>query len=103
MGGGYPPFNGIGHYDTQTRKLDVYFPGPVHAVQEPVFTPSGKEEGEGYVLALVRNFKTMSSELHLVSTADYSKPVAVIHLPLRLRAGLHGDWIPGQDLDLDFN
>lgn len=103
MGGGYPPYNSLGHLDLETRKLDVYFPGSTHMCQEPVFIPTTDKEGEGYLLALVNNYRTMMSELHLVSTADFSKPAAVINLPMRLRAGLHGNWVDGQDLQLDFD
>ena len=31
---------------------------------------------------------------------DFEKAIAVAFLPIRLRAGLHGNWVHGQDLAL---
>ena len=95
LGGGYPLYNALCHLDLETRKADVYFPGRTHMVQEPVFIPrhGSTEEGDGYLLVLVNNYAAMSSELHLVDTKDFSKPQAVILLPVRLRHGLHGNWV----------
>ena len=88
--------------DYGDRKLQKYFPGKTHMVQEPVFIPrpGSSEEGEGWVMALVNNYATMSSELHIVDAKAFTKAQAVIHLPIRLRAGLHGNWVDGQDLAL---
>lgn len=95
MGAGYPPYNSLAHLDLQTGELEVYFPGRTHMCQEPVFIPSGsEEEGKGWLLVLVNNYATMGSELHLVDTENFGgKPVAVVKLPVRLRPGLHGNWV----------
>lgn len=100
MGGGFAPYNAIGSLDLSTGKCVKYFAGRTHLIQEPVFTPRSEQapEGDGFVMALVNNYKTMSSELHVVDTKDFEKPTAVVHLPIRLRAGLHGNWVDGQDL-----
>ncbi|KGO42860.1 Carotenoid oxygenase [Penicillium expansum] len=95
MGGGYPPYNSLAHHVESTGKTEVYFPGRTHLVQEPVFIPraGSKEEGDGYLMALVNNYRTLSSELHLLDCRDFTKARATILLPLRLRAGLHGNWV----------
>ncbi|KAJ5317838.1 Carotenoid oxygenase [Penicillium antarcticum] len=95
MGGGYPPYNSLAHHDESTGKTEVYFPGCTHLVQEPVFIPrvGSTEEGDGYLMALVNNYRTLSSELHLLDCQDFTKARAIILLPLRLRAGLHGNWV----------
>ncbi|KAH1594738.1 hypothetical protein KXX34_001858 [Aspergillus fumigatus] len=100
LGGGYPLYNALGHLDTTTGKTEVYFPGNTHMVQEPVFIPrkGSTVEGDGYVVALVNNYETMSSELHLLDTASFTKATAKILLPVRLRQGLHGSWVEGEDL-----
>lgn len=100
MGGGHPVYNSIGRLNLRTRQFDKYFPGNKHLVQETVFIPrsSGAAEGEGYLLFLVNNYETMLSELHLVDTDDFTRPLAVILLPLRLRQGLHGNWVDDEDL-----
>lgn len=95
MGGGYPPYNCIAHIDHRSGKTDVYFPGTTHLVQEPVFIPraNSTREGDGYLMALVNNYSTMLSELHILDSSDLTKAKAVVLLPLRLRPGLHGNWV----------
>ncbi|TLS29311.1 hypothetical protein PpBr36_00007 [Pyricularia pennisetigena] len=99
-GGGHPLYNCLGHLDYATGRLDRYFPGPTHLVQEPVVIPRSADapECDGWVLVLVNNYSTMSSELHIVDTRDFSKPQAIVYLPVRLRAGLHGNWVDAEDL-----
>ncbi|CAI4212771.1 unnamed protein product [Parascedosporium putredinis] len=41
LGGGHPLYNSITHLNLETRDVEVYFPGPTHMVQEPVFIPAG--------------------------------------------------------------
>ncbi|KAJ5389705.1 uncharacterized protein N7496_000773 [Penicillium cataractarum] len=100
LGGGYPLYNSLGHFDVSTGKTEIYFPGRTHMVQEPVFIPrSGSTvEGDGYLLALINNYDSMSSELHLLDTRDFTKAKAIILLPIRLRQGLHGNWVDAADL-----
>lgn len=100
LGGGHPLYNALGHLNHETGKLDVYFPGKTHMVQEPVFVPRSEDspEGDGYTIVLVNNYATMSSELHIVDTSDFSVPRAVVTLNIRLRAGLHGNWVDGKEL-----
>ncbi|KAF7194380.1 Lignostilbene-alpha,beta-dioxygenase isozyme I [Pseudocercospora fuligena] len=100
MGGGHPVYNALGHIDLHTKNLEKYFPGPTHLVQEPIFIEraSDAEEGDGWLAMLVNNYATMLSELHIVDTRDLSRAQAVVLLPLKLRAGLHGNWVSGQEL-----
>lgn len=100
IGGGFPPYNSLGHFNLKTKVFEKYFPGPKHFTQEPAFVPrhDSADEGDGHLLALVNNYETMSSELHIVDTRDFSKAQAVVYLPVRLRAGLHGNWVDGRDL-----
>lgn len=100
MGGGHAPYNSLGHFNLKTGVCEKYFPGKYHLVQEPVFIPRSQngKEGDGYLIVLVNNYKSMSSELHIVDTEDFSKAQAIVYLPIRLRAGLHGNWVDRQDL-----
>ncbi|RHZ55802.1 carotenoid oxygenase family protein [Aspergillus thermomutatus] len=100
LGGGYPLYNSLAHLDISTGELEVYSPGETHMVQEPVFVPrkGAATEGDGYVIALVNNYSTMLSELHLLDTRDFTKAQAVILLPLKLRPGLHGTWVDREDM-----
>ncbi|KAB8237485.1 carotenoid oxygenase family protein [Aspergillus alliaceus] len=100
LGGGHPLYNAVGHLDITTGKTDVYFPGKTHMVQEPIFIPrrGSTAEGDGYVMMLVNNYCSMASELHLVDTRDFTRAQAVILLPVRLRHGLHGNWVAQEDM-----
>lgn len=101
MGGGHPPYNSLGHIDYDSNTIHKYFPGPNHLVQEPIFIPRkgpNVSEGDGWVVALANNYASMSSELHIVDSRDFEKAQAIISLPIRLRAGLHGNWVDAQDI-----
>jgi carotenoid cleavage dioxygenase len=100
LGGGYPLYNSLAHLDIGTGETEIYFPGRTHMVQEPVFIPrkGSSVEGDGFLLALVNNYESMGSELHLVDTRDFKKVKAVVLLPIRLRQGLHGNWVDAVDL-----
>ncbi|KAL4763648.1 carotenoid oxygenase family protein [Aspergillus foveolatus] len=95
IGGGFPLYNSLAHLDHATGQVEVYFPGKTHLVQEPVFIPrkNSNIEGDGHVLALVNNYDTMASEIHLLDTRDFARAQAKILLPVRLRQGLHGSWV----------
>jgi carotenoid cleavage dioxygenase len=99
LGGGHPLYNSLAHLDITTGKIEIYFPGKTHMVQEPVFIPrkGSKVEGDGHLLALVNNYDTMSSELHLLDTNDFTTAQAIVLLPIRLRQGLHGNWVDALD------
>ncbi|KAK1993947.1 carotenoid oxygenase [Colletotrichum falcatum] len=99
-GGGAPMYNALGHLNHVDGAFESYFPGPTHMVQEPVFVPRSADapEGDGFLVALVNNYATMSSELHVVDTKNFAVPVAVVKVPMRLRAGLHGNWVDGKEL-----
>lgn len=101
MGGGHAPYNALGRLDHETKEVQKYFPGKTHLVQEPIFIPrsAAAPQGDGWLMALVNNYAAMSSELHIVDTQDFTKPQAIIYLPIRLRAGLHGNWVDAQDLE----
>ena len=89
LGGGYPLYNALAHLNIETGVTEIYFPGKTHMVQEPVFIPrrGSSVEGDGYVMALVNNYVSMCSELHLLDTRGFTKAKAVILMPLRLRQG----------------
>jgi carotenoid cleavage dioxygenase-like enzyme len=100
LGGGYPLYNALAHLDLETGVTETYLPGRTHMVQEPIFIPrrGSKVEGDGYVMSLVNNYVSMCSELHLLDTREFGKAQAVILLPVRLRQGLHGNWVDSEEL-----
>ncbi|KAJ5826675.1 hypothetical protein N7447_003438 [Penicillium robsamsonii] len=98
LGGGYALYNALAHLNIETEVTEVYFPGKTHVVQQLIFIPrrGSTVKGDG----LVNNYVSMCSELHLLDTKEFTKVKVVILLPLRLRQGLHGNWVEAKDLQV---
>jgi carotenoid cleavage dioxygenase-like enzyme len=101
-------FNCLGHYtwDPNDEKgigtEDVYFAGPTVTFQEPTFIPKegSEKEGEGYLIALVNHLDVLRNDVAIFDALDLAKgPVAVIHLPLKLKLGLHGNFVNQWDIE----
>lgn len=80
---------------------DVYFAGPTMTFQEPTFIPrEGGEEGEGYLIALLNHLDELRNDVVIFDAQSLSKgPLAIIHLPLKLKLGLHGNWVDHRDIE----
>ncbi|KAK4221724.1 putative carotenoid oxygenase protein [Podospora fimiseda] len=80
---------------------DVYFPGPTMTFQEPTFIPKeGGAEGEGWLIALLNHLDVLRNDVVIFDAQNLSQgPLAVIHLPLKLKLGLHGNWVDNQDIE----
>lgn len=64
---------------------------------EPVFVPAGPDaaEDDGWVLSLVYDADREGSDLLVANAADFTgEPQAVVHLPVRVPFGFHGNWVP---------
>ncbi|HTV50664.1 MAG TPA: carotenoid oxygenase family protein [Steroidobacteraceae bacterium] len=89
--------NTLGYVDLATRASKTWWCGPTSSLQEPAFVPKSARaaEGEGYIVMLCNRLAEMLSDL-LVFDAQHidAGPIATVHLPLRLRPGLHGNWHP---------
>lgn len=101
LGGGAPMTNGIAHLDHETKGVQRYLPGPRKLTGECIFIPRDQNaaEGDGYVMVLLANYEEMCSELAVLDTRDLTKEVALVKLPVRLRPGLHGNWVDKSDVD----
>lgn len=105
IGGGIfgPAFNTIARYDFNTGTTSCFALDANSTAQEPVFVPRDldSDEGDGYLLVLVNRFETMLNDLLVLDTRRLEQgPVATIKLPIRLRNGVHGNWVPQHLLDL---
>jgi carotenoid cleavage dioxygenase len=80
---------------------DVYFPGPTMTFQEPTFIPrEGGAEGEGYLIALLNHLDELRNDVVIFDAQNLGKgPLTVIHLPLKLKLGLHGNWVDHRDIE----
>ncbi|KAM5353443.1 hypothetical protein ACJ41O_000093 [Fusarium nematophilum] len=95
-------WNVIGHYNWETDIKDVYFAGPTCTFQEPVFIPKpGKvAEGEGYLVALLNHLDVQRNDILIFDALNLGQgPISVVHLPLRLRMGLHGNFVDQHEID----
>ncbi len=64
---------------------------------EAVFVkdPNGQAEDDGWVLSYVYRPEENKSEVVIVDARSFDQePVARIHLPVRVPAGFHGNWVP---------
>jgi carotenoid cleavage dioxygenase len=93
--------NGLRKHDVVAGKVERHDAGPGRAVGEPVFVPAAPDAGEdeGWVLSVVYDAGTDSSDVLVIDATDFTAPpVATIHLPRRVPFGFHGIWVPGASL-----
>lgn len=94
-------FNTFLTMDMSTGKADTWFCGDTSSTQEPVFAPKSANapEGDGYVLGIVNRRDENRSDLVILDAMNMSEgPVANIKLPVRLKYGIHGNWVPASAL-----
>ena len=90
-------FNTFLTMDMQTGKADCWFAGDTSSTQEPVFAPksAGAPEGHGYVIGVVNRRAEHRSDLVILDAMNMSAgPIATLRLPVRLKYGIHGNWVP---------
>lgn len=90
-------FNTFLTMDMSTGKADSWFCGDTSSTQEPVFAPKspGAAEGEGYVMGVVNRRAEHRSDLVILDAMHMADgPIATIKLPVRLKYGIHGNWVP---------
>jgi carotenoid cleavage dioxygenase len=89
--------------DLQTGKVDSYFAGDVHSLQEVQFVPrkKGAAEGDGYLIGVAANHAEMHSELVIADATRLGEgDVARVKLPFRAHQQVHGWWVPADELPL---
>ena len=94
-------FNSIGHYTWDGRVQDTYFHSPTTTFQEPTFIPKeGGGEGEGWIIALLNHLDVLRNDIVILDAQHLAKgPVATVHLPLKLKLGLHGNFVAKKEID----
>ena len=86
-------------HDLHTGATLVHDHGAGRSTGEAVFVPreGGKAEDDGWLLSYVYDANTDLSDLVVVNAQDLAgPPQAVVHLPARVPAGFHGNWMPDQ-------
>ncbi len=95
--------NCLFHIDHQTGAEQHWWCGPVSSLQEPCFIPRAKDaaEGDGWIVQVCNRLEEYASDLLVFDALDITKgPIATIHIPIRLRFGLHGNFASAEDIDL---
>ncbi|KAH7159475.1 carotenoid oxygenase [Dactylonectria estremocensis] len=95
-------WNVIGHYNWESGIKDEYFHGSTCTFQEPVFIPkpSSDVEGDGYLVALLNHLDVQRNDILIFDALNLSQgPIGAVHLPLRLRMGLHGNFVDQNEID----
>jgi carotenoid cleavage dioxygenase-like enzyme len=90
-------FEALARYDLTTGARTVHlFPAGM-TVGEPLFVadPRGKREEDGFLFTFAHEEGSPTGRLVILDARDLSQgPIAQIHLPRRVPAGLHGSWVP---------
>jgi carotenoid cleavage dioxygenase len=93
--------NCYGRFDLRSGKIDAYFAGDSHSLQEPYFVPRAKKgaEGDGYLVGVASNFAEMRSEL-IIADAQHLEAgdIARVILPFRASSQVHGIWVDEDQL-----
>lgn len=88
-------------HDLHTRTTALHDFG-AHAVPgEFVFVPRQPRgaEDDGWLMGFVHNRSSGQGELHILNADDFTgPPQAVVHIPARIPAGFHGNWIGDAEL-----
>lgn len=95
--------NSYGRFDLESGKVDSYFAGPTHSLQEICFVPrsANAPEGDGYIMGIANNFAEMRSELIIADTQNLAAgDVARVLLPFRSNVQVHGRWYDSGQLPL---
>ena len=90
--------------DTDTGSTEAHEFGRGRGGAEPVFVPKvdGTAEDAGWILTVVYDATTDTSELHILDAQDLAGPeVATIRLPQRVPFGFHGNWVPDSSVAPD--
>ena len=90
-------FEAVARYDLTTGQKSVHrFPAGV-TVGEPVFIadPQGQCEDDGFIFTFAHDAASPEGQFVILDARDVAAgPVALLRLPRRVPAGLHGSWVP---------
>ena len=84
--------------DLDSRRVEARTDTLRYGYGEPVFIPrdGATAEDDGYVMALRLDTETQTSDLAVFDAQAITEdPIAVVHVPVRIPNGFHGNWIPG--------
>ena len=96
VGGG---FNTLTRLEVKTGKTQSLFAGPHRTFQEHAHIASKQPGHEGYLLCIVDRHDENQAEVHIFEARHLEKgAITKIKVPMRLRSGVHGTWVPAEAL-----
>lgn len=92
-------FNTITRLEVKTGKMKDLLLGPGATCQEHVHIKSKQPGHEGYLAFIVDRHDRNEAEVFVVEAQNpQDGPIARIQVPMRLRSGVHGNWVPAEAL-----
>ena len=94
---GSPQFGPLVRHDLVGGDVVLRDFGPGRTSMEAVFVPRADDaaEDDGWLMTVVHDAATDSSQLVLLDAGDFTgDPACIIQLPTRVPYGFHGNWIP---------
>lgn len=95
-------FNTIGHFTWDQSVTETFWAGPRATFQEPAFIPrtGSTREGDGYIIALMNHLDVLRNDICIFDAQKIAQgPIAVLRLPLKLRLGLHGNFVDSREIE----
>jgi carotenoid cleavage dioxygenase len=93
-------FNAVSRLEVGRGRYTTLTIDPQSTVQEPIHVPSLQPGHEGYLAFVVDRHAENLAEVFVVEAGHLEKgPIARIKLPMRLRSGVHGSWVPSTVLN----
>jgi carotenoid cleavage dioxygenase-like enzyme len=94
-----PGFNALSRLEVKSGQMSTLAMAPGLTLQEHIHVPSATPGHEGYLAFVVDRHDQNLAEVFVVEAAHLDRgPIARIKVPLRLRSGVHGNWVPTADL-----
>jgi carotenoid cleavage dioxygenase len=89
---------GLLRFDMARDEVATWSPGPHRNASEPLFVRAvdGRGDDEGWLLTLVHDATRGASDLYVLDASSFSprsRPQAIVHLPVALPFGCHGEWV----------
>lgn len=89
--------------DVKTGEETTWWCGPTSSLQEPCFIPrpGSTKEADGWIAMVINRLNSNTTDLALFDALDIAKgPITIINVPVRLRFGLHGNWVTADEAGL---
>jgi carotenoid cleavage dioxygenase-like enzyme len=91
-------FNALLRINVKTGAITAWNQQGV-TLQEPVLIPSRQPGHEGYLAVVADIHASNTAEVLLLEAAHVEKgPIARAKIPMRQRCGVHGSWVPAEQL-----